>query len=102
MLFSRSPYLAFVAVLLSSSTSMHSVIGFVTPAVFTSRHNNVMLSSDSSTLLRDSENNRAIPLPLTTSDLERLTALKARHKTIPLMIMDPLVPGQSISFQRCV
>jgi len=60
---------------------------------------------ESSTLLRDCEDDSmgaAAPLPLTASDLQRLTMLKSRHKTMPLMIMEAMVPGQSISFQRCV
>lgn len=57
----------------------------------------------SPTLLHGSEQDRsgaAEPLPLTASDVSRLAALRSRHLTIPIMIMDAMVPGQSISFER--
>lgn len=56
--------------------------------------------SSSSTLLRDSGEDVNAPLSLSASDMKRLTAVQTRHQTLPLMIMDALVPGQTISFQR--
>ena len=60
-------------------------------------------SVQSSTLLRDSEDDSAdaaMPLPFSASDLQRLALLKSRHVTMPLLIMDALVPGQSMTFER--
>ena len=54
----------------------------------------------SSTLLRDSGDEHAAPLPLTASDLARLASVKNRHQTMPLLIMDALVPGQTLTFER--
>ena len=77
---------------------------FVVPTPLTQRQ--FCQKKSSTTLLKDSElddsAHAAAPLPLTASDLQRLTALKSRHKTIPLMIMDAMVPGQTISFERYV
>ena len=101
MFASRSQSLAVMAAVLSSCLSMNSVTAFVAPAVL-AQNKMSLVSSESSTLLRDSEEDRAAPLPLSASDLQRLTALKTRHQTIPLMIMDSMVPGQTISFQRLV
>ncbi|CAB9523608.1 ATP-dependent protease La (LON) domain [Seminavis robusta] len=56
-------------------------------------------SLESSTLLKDSERDEAAPLPLSTADLQRLMSMKSRHMTIPLLIMDAVVPGQTISFE---
>lgn len=57
----------------------------------------------SSTLLRDSEDDSAdaaMPLPFSAADLQRLASLKSRHTTMPLLIMDALVPGQTMVFER--
>lgn len=79
-----------------------TVMAFVVPPA-TFHTQSVSYYQSSSTLLRDSEEDRlgaATPLPLTASDLSRLAAVKSRHLTIPIMIMDAMVPGQSISFER--
>lgn len=40
----------------------------------------------------------AEPLSLSASDLERLSKLRDRHKTIPIMILDAMLPGQKLEF----
>ena len=40
----------------------------------------------------------AQPLPLTAADRERLSALRDRFKTILIMILDPMLPGQRLEF----
>jgi len=97
MFISQTHTLAITAAVLCACFSMNSVTGFFAPGVLT-HTNNMLMSSESSTLLRDSEDDGAAPLPLTVSDLQRLTAVQTRHKTIPLLIMDAVVPGQTISF----
>ena len=90
--------------LLSLSTFLsRSVTGFVVlpSGVSVTQQQNAPLAS--STLLRDTEEDSfgsATPLTLTSSDLARLTELKSRHYTIPILIMDSMLPGQSISFER--
>lgn len=41
----------------------------------------------------------AEPLPLTPDDLRRLESMRTRHCTIPIMILDALLPKQKLSFQ---
>ncbi len=42
----------------------------------------------------------AEPLSLSTKDLERLSELKTRGMTMPIVIMDVILPGQKLHFQR--
>lgn len=35
---------------------------------------------------------------MSENDLERLTQLRSRHKTIPIMILDAMLPGQRLEF----
>jgi hypothetical protein len=42
----------------------------------------------------------AEPLPLSTEDLKRLTEMKNRAATMPVVIMDSILPGQKLYFQR--
>jgi hypothetical protein len=42
----------------------------------------------------------AEPLSLSTKDLERLSELKTRAMTMPIVIMDVILPGQKLHFQR--
>jgi hypothetical protein len=42
----------------------------------------------------------AKPLSLSVADLQRFTEMKSRTLTIPILIMDAIVPGQRLSFQR--
>ena len=37
-------------------------------------------------------------LPLTESDLSRLAQMRDRHVTIPIMILDAMLPGQCLEF----
>ena len=37
-------------------------------------------------------------LPLSVSDLTRLTQMRERHTTIPIMILDSILPGQVLDF----
>ena len=39
---------------------------------------------------------------ITVADLQRLTEMKTRSLTMPIVILDALVPGQRLSFQRYV
>lgn len=88
----RSLAVATATLLLSSVVS-----GFVSTGRLLGSNNP---QSSSSTLLRDSGEDVNAPLSLSASDMKRLTAVRTRHQTLPLMIMDALVPGQTISFQR--
>lgn len=42
---------------------------------------------------------RAEPLPLTADDMKLLTEMKSRHTTIPILILDALLPGQKLCFK---
>lgn len=42
----------------------------------------------------------AKPLSLSVADIQRFTELKSRTVTMPILIMDAIVPGQRLSFQR--
>jgi hypothetical protein len=44
----------------------------------------------------------AQPLPYSTRDLERLAELKTREITVPIVILDSILPGQKLHFQRYV
>jgi len=59
-------------------------------------HATVLLSSHHAS---DDKAAEARPLPLTDFDLSRLTAMKERHQTIPILILETILPGQTISFQ---
>jgi len=37
-------------------------------------------------------------LPLSTSDLSRLTLMRERHTTLPIIILDAMLPGQVLEF----
>lgn len=37
-------------------------------------------------------------LPLSSSDLSRLTQMRERHTTLPIMILDAMLPGQVLEF----
>jgi len=47
----------------------------------------------------DDSADRAEPLPLTAQDLRRLQTLKARHTTMPIMILDAMLPRQKLTFK---
>jgi hypothetical protein len=56
----------------------------------------------SSTLLRDSQDDSseaAVNLSFSASDLARMASIKSRHVTMPLLIMDSIVPGQTMFFE---
>ena len=86
-----------ISTLFIGLTLLQPAFGFVgAPSV---RRN----SLQSSTLLRDTEDDSAeaaMPLPFSAADLQRLALLKSRHVTMPLLIMDALVPGQTMTFER--
>jgi hypothetical protein len=44
----------------------------------------------------------AQPLPYSPKDLERLAELKTREITIPIVILDSILPGQKLYYQRYV
>ena len=50
----------------------------------------------------DRMNRRGVsePSPLSSHDLERLSELKNRKQTMPLVIMDIMLPGQTLYFSR--
>lgn len=81
--------------LLVSLALFQPALGFVASPL----HQNAALSS---TLLRDSHDDNseaAMPLQFSASDLARIASIKSRHVTMPLLIMDAIVPGQTMSFQ---
>lgn len=47
----------------------------------------------------DDRAEHASPLPLTAEDLKRLSQMKSRHCTMPIMILDAMLPRQKLSFQ---
>mmetsp|Transcript_9757 Transcript_9757/g.14310 ORF Transcript_9757/g.14310 Transcript_9757/m.14310 type:complete len:286 (-) Transcript_9757:2321-3178(-) len=51
-----------------------------------------------STKLFGSEKDELEPLSLSANDLERITRLRSLRKTIPVMILDPMLPGQKLEF----
>eukprot|EP00567_Pseudictyota_dubia_P006345 CAMPEP_0197434634 /NCGR_PEP_ID=MMETSP1175-20131217/2340_1 /TAXON_ID=1003142 /ORGANISM="Triceratium dubium, Strain CCMP147" /LENGTH=308 /DNA_ID=CAMNT_0042963425 /DNA_START=18 /DNA_END=944 /DNA_ORIENTATION=+ len=46
----------------------------------------------------DDDEGSAERLPLTTADILRLTEMRSRHQTIPIMILDAMLPGQRLHF----
>jgi hypothetical protein len=44
----------------------------------------------------------AEPLPLTVDDLRMLTELRSRTLTMPIVLLDSILPGQEIPFARYV
>jgi hypothetical protein len=44
----------------------------------------------------------AQPLPYSPKDLDRLAELKTREITVPIVILDSILPGQKLHFQRYV
>ena len=42
----------------------------------------------------------AEPLPLSTQDLDRFSEMSSRGTTMPVVILDCILPGQKIYFQR--
>jgi len=47
----------------------------------------------------DDSSEHAEPLPLTPDDLRRLGRVQSRHTTLPVMILDAILPRQQLTFQ---
>ena len=62
----------------------------------TTRRRNLAVNSF---LHTDDSADFATPLELTASDKERLVAFKSRQKTMPILILDSLLPKQELSFE---
>mmetsp|Transcript_39480 Transcript_39480/g.58004 ORF Transcript_39480/g.58004 Transcript_39480/m.58004 type:complete len:339 (+) Transcript_39480:52-1068(+) len=62
------------------------------------QHSDISSSSTSRCVLSMSHGSNATPLPLSQSDLERLQGARNRCKTIPIMILDAMLPKQRLEF----
>uniref|UniRef100_A0A7S4M5L4 Uncharacterized protein n=1 Tax=Odontella aurita TaxID=265563 RepID=A0A7S4M5L4_9STRA len=48
----------------------------------------------------DDDERLAERLPLSTADIARLSEMRSRQQTIPIMILDAMLPGQHLEFGR--
>lgn len=77
-----------VTLLVLSTTLWLNVLAFVSPSPF--------CSSRTSVPARASSRDDLEYLPLSKNDIVRLSQMRDRHITIPILILDPLLPGQCL------
>lgn len=77
-----------VTLLVLSTTLWLNVLAFVSPSPF--------CSSRTSVSARASSRDDLEYLPLSKNDIVRLSQMRDRHITIPILILDPLLPGQCL------
>lgn len=82
-----------VTLLILSTTLWLNVLAFVSPSPF--------CSSRTIVSARASSRDDLEYLPLSKNDIVRLSQMRDRHITIPILILDPLLPGQCLELASC-
>jgi hypothetical protein len=87
-------------------TALFALSSAFSPSLLTER---ARLSQRTKTAINYYSNESALdsadaaePLPLTVDDLRMLTELQTRTLTMPIVLLDSILPGQEISFTRYV